>query len=214
MGLYWKPVYCYLRHKGYDNETAKDLTQSFFDDVVLRRHLIEQADPRRGRFRTFLLTALNRYVSNVHRDAVAKKRMPKSRLLSLDVSGLPDIPDAGRHTAPAAAFHYTWISELLDRVLANVEQECRADGLGVHWEVFKARVVQPVLGGADPPSLSELCARHGIEKPTTAANMMVTIKRRLRRTLEICVRESVGGDVDVEQEIRDLQVFLSEERTS
>lgn len=27
---YWKPVYCYLRHKGFDNEEAKDLTQGFF----------------------------------------------------------------------------------------------------------------------------------------------------------------------------------------
>ena len=55
---YWKPVYCYLRRKGFDNERAKDLTQGFFLEIVLKRALIEHADKSRGRFRTFLLTAL------------------------------------------------------------------------------------------------------------------------------------------------------------
>ena len=59
---YWKPVYCYLRHKGYDNETAKDLVQGFFADVVFDRRLVQRAEPRKGRFRTLLLAALDRYV--------------------------------------------------------------------------------------------------------------------------------------------------------
>ena len=41
---YWKPVYCYLRHKGHTNEIAKDLTQGFFHEIVLGRELIQQAD--------------------------------------------------------------------------------------------------------------------------------------------------------------------------
>ena len=56
---YWKPVYCYLRYKGYDNERAKDLTQGFFCDIVLERDIFQQADLDKGRFRTFLLTTLN-----------------------------------------------------------------------------------------------------------------------------------------------------------
>ncbi|MBN2314062.1 MAG: hypothetical protein JXM79_09040, partial [Sedimentisphaerales bacterium] len=55
---YWKPVYCYLRRKGYDNEQAKDLTQGFFHDVVLDRDLIDRADPSKGSFRSLLLHAL------------------------------------------------------------------------------------------------------------------------------------------------------------
>ena len=45
---YWKPIYCYLRRKGYGNEQAKDLTQGFFHEVVLRRHLVDRADQSRG----------------------------------------------------------------------------------------------------------------------------------------------------------------------
>ena len=47
---YWKPVYCYLRRKGYHNEEAKDLTQGFFHEIVLNRCLVERADSSKGRF--------------------------------------------------------------------------------------------------------------------------------------------------------------------
>ena len=70
--LYWKPVYCYLRHKGNNNEVAKDLTQGFFHEVVINRSLIQQADKAKGKFRTFLLTALDRYTMDVHRKETAK----------------------------------------------------------------------------------------------------------------------------------------------
>ena len=49
---YWKPVYCYLRRKGYDNEQAKDLTQGFFHEVVLGRGLIKKADQSKAVNRT------------------------------------------------------------------------------------------------------------------------------------------------------------------
>jgi len=56
---YWKPVYYYLRHKGHGNEEAKDLTQGFFQEVVLGRKLVHQAKRAKGSFRRFLLTALD-----------------------------------------------------------------------------------------------------------------------------------------------------------
>lgn len=71
LGRYWKPVYCYLRQKGYNNEQAKDLTQGFFQEVVLGRKLVQQANHSKGRFRTFLLTALNRYLTSEYRKQTA-----------------------------------------------------------------------------------------------------------------------------------------------
>ena len=68
---YWKPVYCYLRRKGHDNEQAKDLTQGFFHEVVLTRNLIGRADSTKGRFRTFLLHALNQYLADEQRKEAA-----------------------------------------------------------------------------------------------------------------------------------------------
>jgi hypothetical protein len=73
---YWKPVYCYLRKRGYGNEEAKDLTQDFFCEFFLGSKLLQTADKKIGRFRQLLLTALKRFISNVERDKKRKKRAP------------------------------------------------------------------------------------------------------------------------------------------
>ena len=92
LGDYWKPVYCYLRRRGHGNEEAKDLTQGFFQEVVLGRELIQRADPNRGRFRTLLLTALDHYLANVHRGQCAQKRIPAAKLIALDQADMGDLP--------------------------------------------------------------------------------------------------------------------------
>ncbi|MHC4438444.1 MAG: RNA polymerase sigma factor, partial [Planctomycetota bacterium] len=74
---YWKPVYCYLRHKGYRNEEAKDLTQGFFHEIVLNLNLFGRADQSKGRFQSFLLVALNQYLMNEKRRETAQKNIPK-----------------------------------------------------------------------------------------------------------------------------------------
>ena len=74
---YWKPVYCYLRRKGCGNEQAKDLTQGFLHEVVLNRHLVERAESSKGRFRWFLLHALNQYVLDEQRKETARKHIPR-----------------------------------------------------------------------------------------------------------------------------------------
>ena len=209
---YWKPVYCYLRRRGHDNETAKDLTQSFFHDVVLGRDLIQRADRSKGKLRVLLLSALNRYVRNVHRDAHARKRMPTAPVLSLDTEDCPEIPDAAHNIPPDVAFHYAWALELLNRVFSQVEQDCRNNGLDLHWELFHAKVLRPILGNSEAPSLIELCAKHGIEGEAKASNMLVTVKRRVQKALKASVADSLSPDTDVDEEISDLMRLFSEGR--
>jgi len=206
---YWKPVYAYLRRRGFNNEVAKDLTQGFFQEVVLGRDLIQKADPQKGRFRTFLLTALDHYVSSVHRGEVAQKARPKEGLLRLEATGFPDVPDPRHGADPEQAFTYAWASQLLDEVIATVESACRESGQGKHWEVFRRTVLQPILAGAEVPPLSVLCTELGLESERQASNMKITVKRRFRTYLRSRVRELVDSDEEVEQEIRDLMAILS-----
>src|SRR6188474_2484578 len=70
---YWPPLYSYLRRRGHGREEAEDLTQGFFT-TLLEGNDIRAADPARGRFRGFLLTALKRYVINEHERATAARR--------------------------------------------------------------------------------------------------------------------------------------------
>ena len=206
LSRYWKPLYCYLRRRGHSNEEAKDLVQGFCEEVVLARGLIQQADRAKGRFRTFLLTALNHYVASAHRAKTARKRLPQDGLVRLDGSHVPE--PAGDGT-PEDAFHYAWASALLDAVIAEVRQSCARDGKGVHWEVFRARVLAPIMEDAAPPSLADLCTRHGIGDEGAASNMIITVKRRFEAALTRHVRELVPSDADVAGEIQELMEILS-----
>lgn len=209
---YWKPVYCYLRHRGQSNEEAKDLTQGFFQEVVLRRDLIQRADPKRGRFRTLVLTALNNYVANVHRHQTAQKRIPNQKLVSLEPADVAELPEAVRTSGPDASFQYAWISELLDKMLEEVEAECRAHGMATHWNLFHDRVLRPALEDKTPPPLAELCARYDIAEATKASNMIFAVKRRLRGALKRFVRQSVACDEEISAEILELKQFLAGKR--
>lgn len=105
---YWKPVYCYLRRKGYDNEEAKDLTQGFFHEVVLSRSLVLRADPSKGRFRSFLLHALNQYVINQKNKQTAGTRIPPEKLVSLESMDLSELPQDMSESEPDTSFNYVW----------------------------------------------------------------------------------------------------------
>lgn len=212
LGDYWKPVYCYLRHRGRSNEEAKDLTQGFFQEVVLGRELIQRADPARGRFRTLVLTALNNYLANVHRGATARKRIPKHKLVPLEQADAGDLPEVMRTITPDESFHYAWVSELLDRMLEEVEADCRAHGMDTHWNLFHDRVLRPTLEDKASPPLAELCARYGITEATQASNMIFAVKRRLQGALQRYVRQSVACDEEISEEILELRQFLAGKR--
>ena len=144
---YWKPVYCYLRRRGYHNEQAKDLTQDFFHEVVLNRQLLSRADQAKGRFRSYLLHALKQYVINKERDERAQKRIPRDKMISLDAVDVPALPQEFDLATADDSFHYAWLSTLLERVVADVKNACREQDMDIHWRLFNARVVKPLLEG-------------------------------------------------------------------
>lgn len=210
---YWKPVYFYLRRKGYGNEEAKDLTQGFFYEIVLGQKLIQQADRTKGRFRTLLLTALDHYLVSTHRKKTAKKRMPKDGLVSLDDIGEVELPEAIGEFNPEESFRYAWLSELLDRMLAKIEGECCSSDMKVHWQLFHARVVRPIIEAEPPPSMADICEEYGIEDGNKASKMIYTVKRRFRAAIKEYVRQSVTSDDEVDQEIYEmLRLFGQEPR--
>jgi len=205
---YWKPVYCYLRRKGHDNEQAKDLTQGFFHEVVLNRDLVGRADPARGRFRAFLLHALNQYAAKQNRKDRAAKRIPSHKLIALDISEPPALPQRVADASAEETYHYAWLSALLERVIAQVKAECAEQGLKTHWTLFQERVVGPILGGQSVPSLTDLCEIHGAEDAKTASNMIITVKRRFHATLLQHVRRTVLARDEAFDELEELLRFF------
>lgn len=207
LNRYWKPVYCFLRRKGYDNEQAKDLTQDFFHEIVLGRSLIQKADQSKGRFRSFLLTALKRYLINVARAKEAQKRMPKGKLVSIEDIDPEDLPQIIPELTAEVSFDYGWTSALLERVLDEVEAQCHEDGRAIYWHVFHDRILQPIKEKGDSPSVQETCDKYGIADGIKLSNMIVTVRRRIQSILRRHVCDSVTSDTEVDDELEIIMRF-------
>jgi len=208
---YWKPVYCYLRKRGYANEEAKDLTQDFFCEFFLKSKLLQAADKKIGRFRQLLLTALKRFVINTERDKNRKRRSPPGGLLNFSSLQLDDVDFSGSTATPEQAFYYAWIVDLLDQVLCQVKEQYRSPDTLKHWEVFQLKVLAPILKGAQNLSMKQICERCDVATEAQAANMIITVKRRFRSMLKRHLRNLVHSNSEAEEEFKELFRFLSED---
>jgi DNA-directed RNA polymerase specialized sigma24 family protein len=205
---YWRPVYWFLRRKGYDPEASHDLTQGFFQEIVLGHRFLELADPTKGRFRTFLLAALVRYVAGEYRRQKAERRCPHGGIRSLETcrtweDAEPAVAD------PERIFIYAWATEALERAMKEVREEFCSTGREIYWRVFHEKVVAPITMETDEPSLQELCRIHAVDTEKRASNMIVTAKRRFRSVLRRILAESVARESDVDDEIGELISILS-----
>ena len=205
---YWKPVYCYLRRKGYDNEQSKDLTQGFFHEVVFNRGLVDRADPSKGSFRSLLLHALNHYVVDEQRKETARKRIPKDKLVRLDVVDLSSLPEIVDELEPEESFNYAWKADLLDRALSAVKESYIKQGMEKHWYVFRDRLLQPLLGDQQPLPLKQICQQYNIENEATVSHMLETVKRRFQNVLRKHVRQTVLTGQVVDEELKEILKFL------
>lgn len=205
---YWKPVYFYLRRKGHNNEQAKDLTQGFVHEIVLNRNLIQRADQSKGRFRSFLLHALEQYLIDERHKQNAQKRIPKDKLVSLDAFEEPAFPHIHPDMTVDESYNYGWMSALLDRVLSDVEAKCHEQDMSIHWNIFNDRVVQPILKQQDSPSLENICEKYGIADRKKASNMTITVKRCFQAVLQEHVRNTVISDDQTREELQEIMQFF------
>jgi RNA polymerase sigma factor (sigma-70 family) len=191
--IYWPAIYTFARQRGHSPDQAEDLTQGFFAKL-LEKNYVAQADPMRGRFRTFLLSAFTHYIANEWDRERAQKRGGGNRLLSLDFSdaeGCLTIEPVDSLT-PENIFARKWARTLLDRVLSRLQQEMSAAGKADRFDSFRA-----YLGSSDRAApLSVVAADLGMTE--TAAKVAV---HRLRRRFGRLVREEVAHTVSDESQI-------------
>jgi len=203
---YWPPVYAYLRRKGIDRENAEELTQAFFTTVVLGRRLFQGADPRRGRLRSLVLTALGNFLRDEHRrDTVRGKGLELSPEAVTQeeqwISRTPAEP-------PDRAFDLRWAAELVAEALRRSEQHFLRTGRAGHWKMFELRVVAPNVRGLVPQTLAELAEEAGFAGPAAAAAAVQVVKDRTRALLQQVVAETVDNPAQLEAELMELKQVL------
>jgi RNA polymerase sigma factor (sigma-70 family) len=206
IGTYWGPIYAYIRRCGHGREAAADLTQEFVATVVLERGLVGQADPERGRFRTFVKSAVRNFLVDQHRRATTKRRMPPSGIVA--GAGLDEL-EPSPADEPDRAFDRQWATTLISQALSRLEAECLAGGLKTHWEAFRMVVMDPLLRLTVAAPLSEVATRLGLESPERVSTMVQTVRRKFRRVVMETVRETVAEAGDAENEVQRLQDLLS-----
>ena len=207
---YWKPAYLFVRSKGHNHEVAKDLTQEFFA-LFLEKNFLKSVDREKGRFRTFLLTALTRFLYNAHARAKALKRGGGLKpVQSLDALRDEDIgtgfePSEGE--TPEEAFNRHWSRALLERVFARLEEVCQKEGKRVYYDVLRHQFFE---SGADGrrPSYKEIADKLKLSE-VDVTNFLHRAKKIYRDLLREEIRSYVSTDEEVDDEIRDLWRSLS-----
>ena len=126
---YWYPLYAYVRHRVRSADEAQDLTQAFFAEL-LDKNFVADARPERGRFRTFLLSALKHFLANEWHKANAQKRGGGRSVLSLDFVGGETryALEAADQQTPERLFDQKWTVTLIDEVLGRLRDELVASG--------------------------------------------------------------------------------------
>lgn len=140
---YWYPLYAYLRRKGSDPHEAQDLTQEFFYRLIKQNYL-GAVDRSRGKFRSFLLAALNHFVSNQREHDHAAKRGGGHALLSLDDEAAEHrfLSEPVSKLSPEKIFERNWFLTLFDRALAQLREEAVASGRAEAFDALKQFLIE------------------------------------------------------------------------
>lgn len=201
---YWYPLYAYVRSRGYGPEQARDLTQDFFVRV-LEKGLLADADPSRGRFRSFLRTVCAHFLANRRDWEHARKRGGGRAIVPINAAEAE-----GRYAlemadglTPERIFDRSWALTLLGRVLEQLGREYDEAGKKATFEALRGLL----SGDPDSSTYGAVAARLG----TTEGAARVAAHRLRGRYGELLRREiasTLDEPAEIDDEIKDLFAAL------
>jgi RNA polymerase sigma-70 factor (ECF subfamily) len=197
---YWLPLYHYVRRRAANLDEAHDLTQEFFARL-LEKNYLAAAQPERGRFRAFLLTAFKHFLANEWEKTRAQKRSGGRPAIPLDFrtgdSHHAIEPAAG--LTPDETYDREWAMTLLSAVLASLQEEFARDGKQAEFDALKG-----FLTGEHAAETFAAAARD-LGRSEGAVKMSVQrLKGRFRERLREKIAQTVSRPDEIDAEIRDL----------
>jgi RNA polymerase sigma-70 factor (ECF subfamily) len=201
---YWYPLYAYVRRRVRTVHDAQDLTQAFFCHL-LEKQSLARADRRRGRFRTFLITALTNFLSNEWDRKTRQKRGGGRPALSLDFdSGEARYRIEPSHELTAERlYERRWVLTVLDHVLERLRVELAEAGKHMHFELLKGALVGESTGADYERAAQAL----GIS-PAAAKQAAYRLRKRYRRLFREEIARTVANERDVDDEMERLLTSL------
>lgn len=202
---YWYPLYAFVRRKGHGPHDAQDLTQGFFAQL-LEKNYVAQADRERGRFRTFLLTALTHFLSDEWDRSQRLKRGGGQEIISLDAASAEEryrLEPADPLDA-AKLFERRWVTVLFDRVLERLEEEFRDSGKGGLFDRLKGSL----LAEETAPGYAQIAAELG-HSEAAVKQTVHRMRRRYRELFREEIAQTVAGPDEVDAELRHIFSVVS-----
>ena len=200
---YWYPLYAYVRGTGRSPHDAQDLTQEFFARL-LAHDWLRVVLPEKGRFRTFLLVAMKRFLANEwHRD-MALKRGAGKVVLPLDTVEAEHRFATEPPLAPDELYERRWAMTLLNETVERLQAEFAAAGREQEFELLKEWLTAdrgsiPYAQLGQVLSINEGAARVAVHR----------LRKRFRAFFRQTIAETVGANEDVDSEMRHLVGVLS-----
>ena len=201
---YWYPLYAFARRRGSDPAAAEDRVQGFFAEL-LEKNRLEAADPVKGRFRAFLLTAFKGHLSREREKEQALKRGGGRQPFSIDFAAGERLYalEPAMDITPERIYERRWALTLLEQVMEGLRAEMEEEGKG---ELFAA--LRPFLAGPPPgEGYAEPAKRLDMSLPAVKTAMH-RLRRRYRRRLRAEIAETLAEPGQVEEEIAHLMEAL------
>lgn len=197
---YWYPLYAFVRRHGHNPDEAQDLTQEFFARL-LEKHSLEMVDPGKGKFRSFLLAAMQHFLANERDRVLAQKRGGDRRFLSIDVAAAENryrLEPSHQLTAEKL-FERRWVLTLLDQVLVRLREEMLLAGKNHLFDRLK------VFLTGEKKSVSHAQVAEQLGMTEGAVKVAVhRLRRRYRELLRNAIGETLNDPEHIDEEIRDL----------
>jgi RNA polymerase sigma factor (sigma-70 family) len=206
---YWRPIFSFVRARGYSVEDAKDLTQDFFA-TILKDNWFQHADRNRGRFRSLLLKSLQNFLINAAEKAHARKRGGDVEFISWDEweSEAPtelSIPtQALKSLPPEQLFDLAWATTVVEHALQRLREECESKGKLWLFQALSFHLTDE----RDELSYANLSAELGMAE-TAVKKQLHNMRQRYRSLLRDEVSQTVEDPADVDDEIRYLCAALA-----
>ncbi len=202
--FYWQPLYVYARRSAGSVHGAEDIVQGFLLHVV-EHEVFAHADAERGRFRTFLLAALQQYMARLHRDDSRLKRAPTGGLVSLNVeAGERAVAQSSGEPTPDGAFDRAWAKAQLDMVWSEIEADFSAAGKSALFDHLR-----PFIGGGASGTAKQIAT--DLRMSEGAVNVAAhRLRRQFAETLRRQVASTLESPDEVDDELARLRSALAE----
>jgi RNA polymerase sigma-70 factor (ECF subfamily) len=197
---YWQPIYGFLRRKGFSSHDAEDLTQQFFFRL-LKGDSLARADRSKGRFRTFLLGALNHFLADEFRKSSAQKRGGQELLLAVNFQEAEEhyLEEPDSNLTPEQMYDRRWAASLLQRAFESLSSEFESAGMRARFDRFKALLANEPAEGEYERLGTEL----GMTRRAVGA-AVYRMRQRYRQLVRGQVADTVAQAGEIDRELAQL----------